>query len=277
MITSDNDKPTPLPISINGHTFTPDSDGMWNLNEIHKALGLPDSKAPSEWSNAVSAELSNSGNIRSKAGRYGGTLATELGAIAYAMWVSPGFYLMVAGAFVTMRNDAVIQARMALLAAATSDAKLAKVAPKADLIDHRLRPGGTGVTWGDACRMAGITKPLLAKKYLRAAGRFKAVMNHETGTERLLPSSLGFERGYFKRRNSQSGNTDGFAVTGKGLAWLQEHTQTINEAIRERDKKRAQRKAVKVHKDADGYVVDITGDGAEGLKLQHLTAAQLTG
>ncbi|XSS64773.1 KilA-N domain-containing protein [Pseudomonas sp. B11] len=269
-MTNHNDKSTLLPITIEGHTFTPDTDGMWSLNEIHKVLGLPDSKAPSEWRNAVQAELVNSGNFRIKAGRNGGTWATELGAIAYAMWVSTDFYLMVAGAFVTMRNDAVIQARVALLAAATSDAKLAKAAPKADVIDHRLRPGGTGVTWGDACRMAGVSKPMLAKRYLRAIGRFRTVKNYDTDTERLVPVAKAFELGYFKRRNSQSGNTDGFAVTGTGLAWLQGRAQEINEAIRERDKAKAKKKPVRVHKDADGYVTDITGDGAEKLKTHQL-------
>jgi len=46
-----------LPIVIQGHTFNAGIDGRWSLNEIHKTLGLVESKRPSEWNNAVSAEL----------------------------------------------------------------------------------------------------------------------------------------------------------------------------------------------------------------------------
>ncbi|EMR47092.1 TPA: KilA-N domain-containing protein [Pseudomonas putida] len=226
---------TLLPVAINGQSFTANADGMWDLTAIHKALGLPDSKAPSEWRNAVSAELRASGNLRiiDKVG----TLATELGTIAYAMWVSTDFYLMVAGAFVTMRNDAVMSRRLALIAVAEKDAKLATAVPKADLVDRRL--AGMGVPWNEACRMAGVTKPQLAKQYLVATRRFVSVEHPTEYRQILKPSSRGFDSGFFKHCSSRHGNDDGFRVTAKGFAWLQSKAQEINSAIAERARKKA--------------------------------------
>ena len=228
---------TLLPIVIEGHTFKPNAEGLWDHNEIHKSLGLPESKAPSEWRNEVQSELSNSGNLRSKAGRYGGTMGTEAGTIAYAMWVSTDFYLMVVRAFVTMRNDAILSARMALLAAAEADTKLAKVVPKADLIDTRLT--GLGITWSQACKLAGVTKPQLAKQYLVHTKRFIS-KDHPTEYRKILkPSPQGFAQGLFKSCSISFGNEDGYRVTAKGLAWLQGKAQEINTAIAERARKLA--------------------------------------
>ena len=53
-----------LPIVIEGQIFKPNAEGLWSLNEIHKTLNLSEAKRPSEWSNAVSAELLASGNFR---------------------------------------------------------------------------------------------------------------------------------------------------------------------------------------------------------------------
>lgn len=230
-----NTNETLLPVVINGQGFTANADGMWDLTTIHKALGLSGSKVPSEWRNAVSAELRASGNLRiiDKVG----TLATELGTIAYAMWVSTDFYLMVAGAFVAMRNDAVMSRRLALIAVAEKDAKLATAVPKVDLVDRRL--AGIGVPWSEACLMAGVTQPKLAKQYLVATRRFVSVEHPTEYRQILKPSSRGFAEGYFKRCSSLHGNDEGFRVTAKGFAWLQGKAQEINSAIAERARKRA--------------------------------------
>ncbi|OEC42125.1 hypothetical protein A7D27_12420 [Pseudomonas sp. 1D4] len=239
----DAEQPERLPIVIEGHSFKPNSEDLWSLNEVHRELSLPESKSPSEWRNAVATELRTSGNLRSLDGS--GTWATEAGAIAYAMWVSTDFYLMVVYAFVTMRNDAILSARLALLAAAAADTKLSRVIPKADLIDSRLT--GSGIPWGQACKLAGISKPQLAKEYLVHTKRF-AVSEHPTEGRRVLkPAAKGFTGGYFKSCSLGFGNDEGFRVTAKGLAWLQEKTQEINAAIAERDRKNAanRRKATK--------------------------------
>ncbi len=224
-----------LPIVIEDHAFESNAEGLWSLNAIHRELCLPESKSPSEWRNAVAEELRASGNLRSLGGS--GTWATEPGAIAYAMWVSTHFYLMVTHAFVTMRNDSILSARMALLAAAKADTILAKAIPKADLIDTRLT--GLGITWGQACKLAGISKPQLAKQYLVRINRFVA-KNHPSLDKKVLkPIPKGFSDGYFKPCSTNYGNDDGFRVTAKGLAWLQIKAQEINAATAERDRRKA--------------------------------------
>ena len=55
---------TPIPVSLMGQTFSANEDRMWNLNEIQKGLGLPESKAPSQWRNAVADELRRSANLQ---------------------------------------------------------------------------------------------------------------------------------------------------------------------------------------------------------------------
>lgn len=226
-----------LPIAIDGHSFEPNADGLWSLNEIHQALNLDPAKQPSEWRNDIQIELSNSGNLRSKAGRYGGTSATESGAIAYAIWVSTDFYLMVVSAFVAMRNDSILSARLALLAAAEADSKLAKVVPKADLIDSRLT--GSGIPWGQACKLAGVEQPQLAAQYLVHIQRFVSTHHPFEARKVLRPSSQGFSGGYFKSCSMRFGNEDGYRVTAKGLVWLQGRAQEINTAIAERNRKKA--------------------------------------
>lgn len=53
-----------LPIVIEGHSFICNDQRMWNLNEIHRVLGLPASKMPSEWNNKIRTQLDRSGNFR---------------------------------------------------------------------------------------------------------------------------------------------------------------------------------------------------------------------
>jgi len=220
-----------LPIVIQGHTFYSGKDGLWSLNEIHQTLKLSESKRPSEWNNAVSSELVASGNFRKVAKV--GSFADELGTIAYAMWVSTEFYLMVAHAFVKVRNDSILSARMALIAAATSDTRLAKVAPKADLIDTRLT--GIGITWSQACRLAGVSQPQLAKTYLVSIKRFTST-DHPTAHRKIVrPKPEGFSLGFFKACSTAHGNADGFRVTAKGLVWLESKAKEINEACRQRN------------------------------------------
>ena len=224
-----------LPIVIEGRAFEPNVDGLWSLNAIHRELCLPESKSPSEWRNAVAEELRTSGNLRSLDGS--GTWANEPGAIAYAMWVSTHFYLMVTHAFVAMRNDSILSARVALLAAAKADTMLTKAIPKADLIDTRLT--GLGITWGQACKLSGISKPQLAKQYLVHINLFVA-KDHPTQYKKVLkPIPKGFSEGYFKPCSMKYGNDDGFRVTAKGLAWLQVQAQKINAAIAERISRQA--------------------------------------
>jgi hypothetical protein len=120
---------------------------------------------------------------------------------------------------------------------AESDTKLAQAVPKADLIDTRLT--GIGITWGQACKLANIAKPQLAKSYLVHIKRFVS-KDHPTEYKKILkPSPQGFAWGFFKSCSVSYGNDDGYRVTAKGLAWLQGKAQEINAAIAERARKQA--------------------------------------
>lgn len=214
---------TPIPVSLMGQTFSANEDRMWNLNEIQKGLGLPDSKAPSEWRNAVSVELRTSGNLRSLDGS--GTFADELGTIAYAMWVSTEFYLMVAGAFVAMRNNAVGALRVA-------ETRLDENMPKASVFDLRAR--GAGLTWSDACKGAGIQQPRLALDALVTMRAFVyPVDNFGTREGSPRPHKSGFEKGAFVKVSSDFGNREGWRVKTRGLDWLRSKAEEINLKVAE--------------------------------------------
>ncbi|MBX8511298.1 hypothetical protein K5D34_16540 [Pseudomonas cichorii] len=208
----------PIPVALMGKTFTANQDRMWHLNEIHKGLDLPDSKSPSEWRNAVSMELRTSGNLRSLDGS--GTFADELGTIAYAMWVSTDFYLMVAGAFVAQRNNAVSELRH-------RDALLDANMPKASTLDMKAR--GAGLTWTEACRVAGIQQPRLALEALVSMKAFVYPLdNFGTRDGSPRPHKKGFEVGAFVKVSSDFGNREGWRVKPRGLDWLREKAQEIN-------------------------------------------------
>lgn len=220
-----NNTDTLLPIIIEGHTFKPNAEGLWSLNEIHQTLALDPAKEPSEWRNEIQTELSNSGNLRSKAGRYGGTLATEPGAIAYAMWVSTSFYLMVVDAFVAMRNSALSELRH-------KDALLDANMPKASTLDMKAR--GAGLTWTEACRVAGIQQPRLALDALVSMRAFVyPVDNFGTREGSPRPHKKGFEVGAFVKVSSDFGNREGWRVKPRGLDWLRGKTEEINLKVAE--------------------------------------------
>lgn len=214
---------TPIPVSLMGKTFTANQDRMWNLNEAHRELGLPDTKAPSQWRNAVADELRASANLQiiDKVG----TLATEAGTIAYAMWVSTDFYLMVVHAFVAMRNDAVGELRSAKT---LLDANM----PKASTLDMKAR--GAGLTWTEACRVAGIQQPRLALEALVSMKAFVYPMdNFGTREGSPRPHKSGFEKGAFAKVSSEFGNREGWRVKPRGLDWLRTKGEEINLKVAE--------------------------------------------
>ncbi len=223
-----------LPIVIDGHTFTANEDRMWNLNEIQKGLDLPESKAPSQWRNAVADELRRSANLQTVNGDLGGTFATEPGAIAYAMWVSTDFYLMVVDAFVAMRNSAVNELRH-------KDALLEANMPKASTLDMKAR--GAGLTWTEACRVAGIQQPRLALDALVTMGSFVyPVDNFGTREGSPRPRKQGFEVGAFVKVSSDFGNREGWRVKPRGLDWLRKNTEEINLKVAEDNARKARAK-----------------------------------
>ncbi|HJH17113.1 MAG TPA: hypothetical protein K8W20_00145 [Pseudomonas lactis] len=207
-----------LPIVIEGQIFKPNAEGLWSLNEIHKTLNLSEAKRPSEWSNAVSAELFASGNFR-KVDKVG-SFADELGAIAYAMWVSTDFYLMVAGAFLAMRNSAVRELRQ-------KDALLDANMPKATTLDLKAR--GAGLAWTEACRVAGVQQPRLALAELVKMKWFVYPVDSFGSPEGSpRPKKQGFAVGAFVQVSTDFGNKEGWRVKPRGLDWLNKHAEEVN-------------------------------------------------
>ena len=158
-------------------------------------------------------------------GDLGGTFATEAGTIAYAMWVSTDFYLMVVHAFVAMRNNAVAESRSLR---ADLDANM----PKASTLDMKAR--GAGLTWTEACRVAGIQQPRLALEALVSVKVFVyPVDNFGTREGSPRPPKAGFDSGAFVRASSDFGNREGWRVKTAGLDWLRSKAEKINLTVAE--------------------------------------------
>ena len=223
----------PIPVSLMGQTFSANADRMWHLNEIHKGLDLPDSKSPSKWDNEISRALEASRNFV-KVDKVG-SFADELGTIAYAMWVSPEFYLMVASAFVAMRNNAVGELR-------TAKTLLDANMPKASTLDMKAR--GAGLTWTEACRVAGIQQPRLALEALVSVKVFAyPVDNFGTRGGSPRPPKSGFDSGAFVRASSDFGNREGWRVKTAGLDWLRSKAEKINLTVAETKAAKARAKS----------------------------------
>ena len=249
MLANTNNQTDLLPIVIEGQTFKPNEDGMWNLNEIAKTLNV---REPGQWRNAVQAALIKDANLHVSHGN--GTLATEEGAIAYAMWVSTDFYLMVIRAFIAMRNSAVRELRH-------KDALLDANMPKATTLDMKAR--GAGLTWTEACRVAGIQQPRLALEFLAKGTMFVHVCDDfGSRTGQIRPKQQGFSSGAFVAISSDFGNREGWRVKPRGLDWLRANTETINVGVAEA--KAAQAKAKKA---AQASRVDRWGRACKEARL----------
>lgn len=224
-----------LPIVVEGHTFKPNDEGLWSLNEIHRTLKLDPAKIASKWKNEIRKELDRRRNfVIARGGLDQGTLATEAGTIAYAMWVSPAFYLMVVDAFIAMRNRVIGEARQ-------KDALLDANMPKATTLDLKAR--GAGLTWTETCRVAGIRQPRLALAALVSMGRF--VYPTDSFGERNgppQPSKQGFQVGAFVKTSTGFGNREGWRVKPRGLDWFCQEAGEINAKV---DEEKARKEAAK--------------------------------
>ena len=94
-------------ISIKQLEVKMNNDGMYCLNDLHKASGGESKHEPSNWTRTdqfkdLASELDNSANVQSwkrSAGRYGGTYVCKELVYAYAMWVSAKFHIEVIRVF----------------------------------------------------------------------------------------------------------------------------------------------------------------------------------
>ncbi|MBD8193015.1 hypothetical protein IFR35_16430 [Pseudomonas fluorescens] len=237
-----------LPIVIEGQTFKPNAEGLWSLTEINRALpGL--TKPPAQWRGRDRDYFDHCANLHSEnGGSDRGTYATERATIAYAMSCSLDFYVMVIDAFVAMRNSALRELRH-------KDALLDANMPKASTLDLKAR--GAGLTWTEACRVAGIQQPRLAMDVLVAMKSFVYPVDSfgsRTGSPR--PKKQGFEVKAFVKVSSDFGNREGWRVKPRGLDWLQGKAQEINIAVAVAD---ANRRKAQAKKAAQASRVDQWG------------------
>lgn len=100
---------------IAGVEIKTDDQERFNLNALHKASGLGESKEPNKWlilksTKALILEFDategscGSSIIKQRGGDSPGTFAVEQLAVAYANWISPKFYLQVINTFIDYKK-----------------------------------------------------------------------------------------------------------------------------------------------------------------------------
>ncbi|BCV41360.1 MAG: hypothetical protein Sw1PiTSA_14570 [Shewanella algae] len=108
-----------ITLTFNNITATvyPNEDGMYDLNDIHRAFKLPNSKLPHQWRHRVRDSLSRRAKLRfgvstSPSGhRLNHTWATQEALYAYAMWCDVEFYMVVVNTFTALTNGDIEKAQ----------------------------------------------------------------------------------------------------------------------------------------------------------------------
>lgn len=88
------------------------SEGLFCLNDLHKASGGANKNKPNLWmelssTKELASEILKAGNpaIKKSAGRYGGTYVSKEMVYSYAMWISAKFQLQVIRAYDDMQSS----------------------------------------------------------------------------------------------------------------------------------------------------------------------------
>ncbi|WP_440811114.1 KilA-N domain-containing protein [Pseudomonas syringae] len=229
-----------LPISLPNdkgelHTFEANDDGMYNLTDIWRTLELPKSKLPSQWDNESKRYLSQNGNFHSANSQDKNTLATEQGTIAYAMWVSTEFYMLVVNTFIALRNDSIASAVVLAKLNKEQRGLLQRSARSLSLLDHMFRR--PRLRWKELALLAGIEHPIKCKDVLLRRGYIK----EETGTNdagrsitQVVPTAYGQRHGIVPVWAGLMGWQ--FAFNHVGRDWVIRHADTMN-AVCRRDAK----------------------------------------
>lgn len=227
---------TPLPLHISGQDFAPNAASMFDLTEMHKRLGLPDTKRPAQWRTEVSRELAKCANLHIKEGKAGYTLATESAAVAYAMWVSTEFYMLVVSAFITMRNNALASA---LVMRQLNDdqrealSRSARAVERITLLAHRPK-----LRWKDATLFCGIENPIKAKSLLAELGFIEVEKwRNSNGVviNQWRPTEKGLDIGIVEEWAGLMGYQ--FAFDYVGRKWLEQSSTYINKRTAKKGRK----------------------------------------
>ncbi|HBP9047721.1 TPA: KilA-N domain-containing protein [Escherichia coli] len=220
-----------LPVIVDGYHWACNQDRMWNLNELHKELELPSAKEPGQWRSSVRTLLDQDANLHvAHGGSTPGTWATEEVAIAYAMWVSPDFYLKVIRAFIALRNDKVSEAKA--LAQDSKELKgLKPILEKLDNpkqghtlteclknLDFRLGTKLVSAKALNAVLKSGrIANPFYSRKL---DGRGQPVFDISSGGWMTSFNPKGLENGYYRLQDNHYNGQEGLKVLTKGYEWL---------------------------------------------------------
>ncbi|MFT2330023.1 KilA-N domain-containing protein [Escherichia coli] len=208
------------------HEFKSEN-GMYNLTDIHQLLGLPKNKLPSQWRNEVSREFERNANLHSYNKRGACILATEAATIAYAMWVSIEFYMLVVNVFIAVRNDALLSAKVA---SKLSDEQRDFLRENsAALKEWKRLKAKTHWTFYEAAKLAELEHPHIARIYIHA---FMSFYTEHTSTIRgrrrteFIVTPKGEEAGFFSTKSSDAGIQ--LRVAKSGLEWLISNREEIN-------------------------------------------------
>ncbi|MDR7938618.1 KilA-N domain-containing protein [Enterobacter soli] len=224
-----------LPVIVDGYQWTCNQDRMWNLNELHKELELSSAKEPGQWRSGVRTLLGQDANLHvAHGGLTPGTWATEEAAIAYAMWVSPDFYLKVIRAFIALRNDKVSEAKA--LAQESRELKGLKPIARHWLekldnpkqgqtlteclknLDFRLGTKQVSAKALNTVLKSGrIANPFYSRKF---DGRGQPVFDISSGGGMTSFNPKGLENGYYRLQDNHYNGQEGLKVLTKGYEWL---------------------------------------------------------
>ncbi|MFV3402457.1 Rha family transcriptional regulator [Pseudomonas sp. NY15463] len=132
----------------------------------------------------------------------------------------------------------------------------------------RKGTSGSGILIDEAARMVGLTGPVVRAWFLhrKVIQRRTVGQTVEGAQYAYTPSSRFIDLGLGKdsrRTIKHGGDKYGLKLTLKGVEWLRSQVAEVTAWD-------TQRKAVKVHTDADGFVVAVTGEGTEGKRLDQL-------
>ncbi|HHP0469596.1 TPA: KilA-N domain-containing protein [Vibrio harveyi] len=211
-----------LPIHVNGYDIIPNEDGMYDLTAFWKASGLSETKKPSEWRTKMRDLLFSTAKIAVHIGRDAKTLATEEAAIAYAMWVSDEFYLLVIDVFIAARNDAMIASSIAEKLTEESKELFKKNSKAIKCFDRFL--GLNEFKLADACRISGIEHPNLFADYLCNVTHHLHILQ---GKKRA--TKQGESVGFYNRAYPQGAWS--VRMNREGLKWLLDNAEYLNEEV----------------------------------------------
>lgn len=273
-----------LPVVLFGYACYPNAAGFWNLNEIASTLMSDDSvdlgranANPDQWrQKAVREHLTEGGHLLASKGgdttdpqkvrnapNGQGTWADELAMTMYAQWVSTGFNLMVAAAFLETRRRAL--------------ELLTEAAPKVTTRDKRASK--SGLTFNEVCKEAS-REPRHVKAVMIKLGH----MRFNKGAWEINPKFLGSGNPFREVKRTErtvvtalekDEQPNLFRANPEAVEWLTvgDFAETLNErlpALEEIDK------SYIVSERDDGYVTSIlTSIDGRGVRTHVKTLADV--